>query len=145
MAIDITVAADRGLAYFRMSGTVDTQAAAKAYTFLLEHPAFRPDLVMLTDTRHLHTINTSFLGIMAAVQRLVPLFGRYSADVQSIVHAPSDVAYGSARMLQQVAEPISPFRFSIHRTEEQALQQAAQTEASFDALEAALGTLARAA
>lgn len=138
MTIDISVSPERQLAYFHFSGTVTVADCADAFRRYLAHPLFDPAYMMLSDTRDLEGIEASFLGIVVAVERLLPSFLQFRKLRSSVIHAPGDVAFGMARMMQQVTEPVSNFRFEICRDESTSLCAAGQPDASLDDLRAAL-------
>ncbi|SMX35955.1 hypothetical protein [Maliponia aquimaris] len=128
----------RGLAYFRMVGDVALQECIDTFVSYVDHPLFDPAFVMLTDTRDLVHVDADFRRILWAVERTRKLFDRFPKGTLCVIHAPRDVNFGLARILQQVAEPFSPFRIAIERDEAAALALAGQAETGFDALETAL-------
>lgn len=145
MPIDLTIHPAHSLSYFRFSGNVAVQDCAGVFRRYLAHPQFDPDHVMLSNAEQLLGIDATFLGIMVAVERLVPSFIRFPRPSRSVILAPGDVPFGMARMMQQVTEPISRFKFDICRTEEEALIAAGLSETSIQELEHNLGLLAPAA
>lgn len=143
MGFELSVHPERKLAFFRMLGHVPLQDCIDIFVDYVNHPLFDPAHVMLTDTRHLQGVDADFRRILWALERTRPLFGRFPKGTLSVIHAPRDVNFGLARILQQVAEPFTPFRFEIERDEEMALALAGQPEMRFDRLEAALSAAAK--
>ena len=139
MAIELSVHPDRALSYFRFSGSVTVQDCARIYRTYVRHPLFDKQFMMLSNTTRLDGIDATFLGIVVAAERLTATFPLFISEARSVIHAANDVTFGMARMMQQIVEPVSRFRFDIHRSEKDALLAAGQREPSFDALDAALG------
>lgn len=128
MSFDLTVLPDRNLAYFRIRGDTAIAEGAQAFRDYVDHPLFDPNYTMLTSASEVGDISASFTGIVMAVERLLPVFGSFHAPAHSIIHAPGDVAFGLARMIQQLTEPLSGIRYTITRNESEALQLAGQRE-----------------
>lgn len=138
MPFDITVHAARKLAYFRFSGRLDTKACAQAFIDYTDHPGFDPSFLMLSDSRFLDSVDTQFSSLLSAALSLQPRMRLFRSPALSIIHARSETLYGSARMMQQVVEPLSRIRFEVLRDETAALRHARQPEARFQDLESAL-------
>lgn len=138
MPVDVSIHPDRTLGLFRMTGAVDVPSVLGAFRRYVDHPQFDPDFVMLTDARHVSAVNADFRGIVGGVQRALILMRRFHKETPSVICAPNDVPFGMARILQQVAEPVSFIRFEILRAEAEALEKAGQAEHSFAALDAAM-------
>lgn len=143
MPFHYTVHPERRLAYFRMTGDVALQECIDTFVGYVDHPQFDPACVMLTDTRNLVHVEADFRRILWAVDRTRKLFHRFPKGTLCVIHAPRDVNFGLARILQQVLEPFSPFRFEIERDQSTALALAGQAETGFDGLETALAPGAR--
>jgi len=141
MSIAFTVHPDLNLAYFRLRGRTDVAECARAYTDYLKHSDFQPNHIMLTSTVDLENIDASFTRILVAVERVAPTFRLFRTETTSVIHARDDVVFGLARMLQQIVEPLSKFRFDVHRTEEMALKAAGLAYLNFAELDAHLGLM----
>ncbi|MGP6085993.1 hypothetical protein [Antarctobacter jejuensis] len=139
MPIDFQIFPERGIVFFRMVGTVDTTNSVDAFLAYTDHPDFDPSFVFLTDTTHLSHMKSDFVRIVGAVQRTMRLFSRFKKGSLCIIHAPGDVNFGMARILQQVLEPVSSFQVKVTRSDKDALTLAGQPELSFPELERALG------
>ncbi|WP_417208380.1 hypothetical protein [Antarctobacter sp.] len=120
-----------------MTGVIDVPDAIGAFREYVEHPHFDPAFVMLTDTRQVSDVDARFRAIVGGVHRSLTLIRSFRQEARSVIYAPQDVAFGMARVLQQVVEPLSHLRFEILRGEAEALSRAGQPEPSFDALHAA--------
>ncbi|MCA0954221.1 hypothetical protein LCM16_08990 [Mameliella alba] len=139
MPIEFTIFPDRSLALFRMFGVIDVSQGFTSFRDYVQHRDFSPDFIMLSDTRRVLGVDASFLGIVASVQRAHGLLQRYQdTGGLSVIHAPNDVTFGVARIMQQVTEPVSNLRFEILRDESEALAASGQPETGFDALDSAL-------
>lgn len=138
MPIDVSVHPDRSIGLFRMHGMIDVAQGMSSFRTYVQHPQFDPAFTMLSDTSNITEVQATFLGIVGGVQRSLFLLNEFRQETRSIVYAPHDVAFGMARILQQVAEPLSRLRFEIFTDEAQSLTKAGQTETSFAALIAAL-------
>ncbi len=139
MSIALSVHPDHGLAYFRFRGHVDVPACAQIFLDYARHPRFDPQHVMLTSSVELETVDASFLRILTAVDKLAPTFRFFRHDCVSVIHARNDVFFGLARMMQQITEPLSKFRYEICRTEAEALRAAGLPDTCFAALDQRLG------
>ncbi|WP_157733518.1 hypothetical protein [Antarctobacter heliothermus] len=138
MPVDVSVHPARRLALFEMHGVITVPDAIDGLRSFVEHPLFDPGLVMLTDARHVDDVVASFIGIVGGAHRSRALFCNFRQEAHNVIYAPQDVAFGMARVMQQVVEPLSYLRFDILRDETEALANAGQDELSFDALYAAL-------
>ncbi|WP_323769074.1 hypothetical protein [Antarctobacter sp.] len=121
-----------------MSGIIDVPDAIAAFREYVGHPHFDPAFVMLTDTCQVSDVDARFRAIVGGVHRSLTLIRHFRQEARSVIYAPQDVAFGMARVLQQVVEPLSHLRFEILRDEAEALSSARQSERSFDALHTAL-------
>ena len=121
-----------------MAGDASVQECVDTFAAYVHHPQFHTGLVLLTETRDLIRVETGFRGVVSAVQRSMPLLRRFPKGSRSVIHAPGDLNFGLARMLQQVVAPISPLSVEIHRDAAAALACAGQPETSFADLESAL-------
>ena len=139
MPIKVTIHPERALVYLRFSGHINVQDYIRAYLAWVNHPDFSPDQSPLFNTLHLDGIDATFVEILAEMNRVAPTFHRFRDYVQAVIHAPSDVTFGVARMLQQLTEPVSRFRYDILRSEAEALQAAGQNEPDFDSFDRAIG------
>ena len=139
MPIEVTIHPERALAYLRFSGHIGVQDYARAYLAWVNHPDFSPNQVPLSNTLRLESVDATFVAMLAEIGRVAPTFHHFRDYVQAVIHAPSDVTYGVARMLQQLTEPVSRFRFDILRSEAEALQAAGQNEIDFDSFDRAVG------
>ncbi|CUH77099.1 hypothetical protein [Tropicibacter naphthalenivorans] len=138
MPIEVSIHPGRSLGYFKFRGDTDVAEGVRAFLEYVDHPLFDPTFTMLSNTAHLGEVKAGFRGILMGIQRLAPQYKRFRFAADSVIYARDDVAFGTARMLQQMLEPISQFRFHIQRTEQEALGRAGQPETGFDALDAAL-------
>lgn len=138
MPVEVSVHPARGLALFEMHGVMTVPDAIGGMRSFVEHPLFDPVLVMLTDARHVDDVVADFLGIVGGAHRSLALFRNFRQEAHNVIYAPQDVAFGMARVMQQVVEPLSHLQFHILRDEAEALAKAGQAEHSFDALYAAL-------
>ncbi|MBP0483066.1 hypothetical protein [Sagittula salina] len=139
MPINLTVHPHSCLAYYRLSGVLTVDDSARALRAWIDHPGFEPSHVMLIDMSTCDEIRVTFLGIVVAVERLLPVFDAFTRPALCVIHAPDDVAFGVARMLQQTVEPVSNICFEIHRDPPGALRAAGICLPTFDALDAGLG------
>ena len=139
MPIEVTIHPDRALVYLRFSGHINVKDYARAYLTWVNHPDFSPDQTTLSNTLKLDGVDATFVEMLAEIGRVTPTFHRFRDYVQAVIHAPSDVTFGVARMLQQLTEPVSRFRFDILRSEAEALQAAGQNEPDFDSFDRAVG------
>ncbi|GAA4225094.1 hypothetical protein GGQ68_001780 [Sagittula marina] len=142
MTIEYTFHPDQKLAFFRFFNQITVQDCVETFRAYVAHPDFRPDDLMLSDTRQLEGIDATCLGIIVAVERLLPCFRAFPDTARSIIYAKNDLIFGMARMMQQVIEPVSTFEFQIHRTEADALAAANMPQTSLDDLARELGVLA---
>lgn len=139
MAIDFHISRPRGIAFFRMNGSLTVRECTEIFVDYNNHRDFDPGLTFLTDSTGLVRIDADFAQIIQAVHRSMYLLRRFRTETRAIIFAPQDRNFGIARMLQQVVEPVSRFRFEITRDEDEALTLARQPETRFADLEAALG------
>ena len=138
MPISYSIHPDRGLAHFRMTGTIDVAQTLGSFADYVRNPLFDPSYVMLTDAQDVGAVDADFLGIVGGVQRAMPFLRSFPDEASSIIYAPRDLIFGMARIMQQVVEPVSRLRFQILRDEAEALALAGQPEADFNALDQAL-------
>ncbi|WP_306043547.1 hypothetical protein [Mameliella sp. MMSF_3510] len=138
MPISYSIHPNRGLAHFRMSGTIDVPQTLGSFSDYVQNPQFDPSFVMLTDAQEVGVVDADFLGIVGGVQRAMTFLRSFPNEAFSIIYAPRDLTFGMARIMQQVVEPVSKLRFHILRDEGEALARAGQPETDFNALEQAL-------
>jgi hypothetical protein len=143
MSIILTIHPERCLSYFRFYGRVDVKECADALRDYVRHPEFSTGLTMLSNTSALNHVEASFISMVMGIDRLSTIFKLFACEAHSVIHARDDIIFGMARMMQQITEPVSPFRFSICRSEAEALLLAGQPEPDFETLDHNLGLTGR--
>ncbi|WP_425070886.1 hypothetical protein [Sagittula sp. S175] len=145
MPITLAVHNDHALAYFRMTGITTVTEAANSLRAWVSHPSFNPDFTMLVNMGSAEKVEATFLGTVFAAERLTTALRAFRPRGHCILYAPDDIAFGTARMVQQIVEPMSSICFDLHRTERKSLAVAGLSFTSFSQLDSALGVLAPAA
>lgn len=138
MRVDMAILPPRRLSYFRMTGILFTRDSEQAFLDYVNHPLFDPRYTFLTNSAPLTGVEATFLEIVAAVFRLRKVFDLFDTPVLSVLYCETDVAYGMARVLQQVAEPTTQFEFFVTCDPAEALAKAGQPETGLAQIEALL-------
>ena len=139
MPIDISIHPVRELAYCRVAGGIDAQECIDSLAAYVAHPQFDPRFNFLTVTKGVQHVDGTFRSIVMAVQRSMPLIRHFTQDSLWVIHAPNDVTFGMARIVQQVVEPFSRAQLEVLRDPSEALSCAGQPETRFCQIETALG------
>lgn len=142
MPIETHIIPERRLAYFQMIGALEIPECAQAFRDYVQHPYFDKTHVLLTSTERLDHVNARLSTVINAIHDLHRSFAVYDVPAFSVLHTRNGVSFGLARMMQQIAEPITKFQFSIHRSQSDALHAAGQSENSFAEFEQNLPRLA---
>lgn len=138
MGMSFTIHPERRLAFFRTDGTLSISEGMTAFLDYAGHPRCDTTHALLTDAGALRKVDADFQSIVMAVQNSMTMIRLFRQDTRSIIYAPEDIAFGLGRLLQQVVEPVSRFRYEITRDPAHALAAAGQPEHSFAELEANL-------
>lgn len=138
MIVERIIMPERGLAYFRMSGKLFTAECVTAFMDYTKDPMFNPNLTMLTNAEGLRGLNTNFVEVVRAAGEIREAMGLFKTPVPSVLYCTSNAAFGMARVMQQVVEPMSKFQFKITKDPAEALRAAGQAESDFGALDSAL-------
>ncbi|MFZ7089823.1 hypothetical protein [Primorskyibacter sp. 2E233] len=138
MPIRFSIHPDRRLAFFRFEGEVDTSDCANVFEDYISAKGFSPDLVMLSDTSSLVSINSDYSSILSRLLELRKSLKVFQRPILSVIYARSDAIYGMARLLEQVQNPISNIKIIVCRDQSEALRLAGQPYTSMQALNDAI-------
>lgn len=109
----------RGLAVLEAHGRADVAELSTAAATMVGDPAFVPGMAQLVDLSAVAASDGSWRGLAALAERGAELAPKLEGGRLAIV-APSDLAYGLARMYEVAAEPL-PLEARAFRSRSDAL------------------------
>ncbi len=124
------------IALVRFRGTYTVEDGRDWTRVYFGSDEFAPDNSIVFDLSAVTRFDATFRTVSAMVNWKEPFFKQLSPDVQTVLVAPNDVAFGMARMYQQLAADKFGAQISVVRTEAEALVLLDLEDTCFDALEA---------
>ncbi|ASP19355.1 hypothetical protein ANTHELSMS3_00636 [Antarctobacter heliothermus] len=123
MPISYCISPDLDLLYARYFGPMRAAQFADIYQVYMDDPDYRlgrTELIDMSDATamelNFEQVNTILMGVGRAIPKDTP-------PIRTVILAPSDVAFGLARMYQSLADYSGLLEVSVHRTEAGALSE----------------------
>lgn len=130
------IAPHRRLTVVRFTDVYTTQDGhdwAKRY---VTDPAFARDQIQIIDLSGVSRFEADFNAVASLVSRKAELFADIVPGTLCVLIAPTGLAYGMARMYQQLGADRLPFDMHVVSTEAEAFLLADLEDTTLDALEA---------
>lgn len=122
MPITFDVMAQHNLVYMQITGAVtieDSLATLKLYT---EHPEYTPGRRHLHDLSQVSLFRLEFKSVLSVQNYAIDQQQKSGSQNAVVYYAPSDLAYGIAKDIQQLWDAFPSVEVFITRTPQAALQ-----------------------
>lgn len=120
--------ADRPLVYMKFSGETYCEECVEAQKVIKATPGWSPNVGCLIDYSELTHFRSGYTGLQQ-VSAEMAASGLFDDGVMPLVYfAPTDLAFGVARMAQQILSPQLSFDIHVFREEAPALAFLGQPE-----------------
>lgn len=120
--------AERRLACLKFSGAAHIEDCFETVSELISSPEWCSDYAMFIDNSGVTSYQGDFENLQRFCGQLMDTGAFESASMEIVYYAPSDLAFGIARMTQQVLTSRFPFRIHVYRDVAPALAKLGQQE-----------------
>lgn len=109
------------IVHVRFSGLLDLHAVLSGFAAYLADPLQQTGQSCLVDLSHVERFDIDFSGVCAVVERMQAREGarteapREGAQPRHALYAPTDIAFGTGRMYQSIAQGLLLARIGVFR------------------------------
>lgn len=107
---------DLNLIVMRYSGHVTLDDLRDAFAESVTDPRYRPGMMELGDFSGATETQIGFAEIMAIAERVRMAYRQYPSQILVAHYAPSEIAFGMARMYQTIMNDVENLNLGLFRT-----------------------------
>lgn len=120
MPVTYRILPERGFILIRFHAVYGTSDGKAAITAVTADARYDRHQVHLIDLRDVTRFDATFADMQAMVRWKCNRFSDALDGSRSVIIAPGDIAFGMARMYQQIADGVLPMRIDVVRTHAEA-------------------------
>ncbi len=113
--------ADHGLLLIRYGGIVGVSDIGEVHERVRDDPRYRPGLKSFSDMSDITEVNFGFAGMLMLSRQFREIYAAAPNRVRVAHYAPSDLAYGMARMYEALTSDAQMLDLGLFRTLPEAL------------------------